>query len=404
MGSVDMKKLYPTNSRKKWWIIGAILLIICAGTYAAYFVGWFGKEEVISFVTVQPKRQDLKVAIQATGNLEPIHTVTVGIEVSGTLKEVLADYNDRVKKGAVLARLDTTKLESALLSSRAQLQVATANVESSRLAMEDAKLQIDRLTEIFESTNGAYPSQKEIDTARTAYERSLASLSGSRASLEQAKAEVATGEENLRKAVVVSPIDGIVLTRSIDVGQTVAASMQTPTLFTIAEDLSKMQVIVAVDEADVGEVRAGQGVAFSVNAYPNREFSGTVKQVRLGSQITNGVVTYDTVVEVDNADGLLRPGMTAQTSIVTKLVPNALVVPNAAFRFTPPSDAAKTIMEMRPGAGSKPIAGGRLHILENGAPKEVRVKRGDSDGTVSAIESGEINENSQVITSIRQAV
>jgi HlyD family secretion protein len=410
MSQIDLNRLNAHSGKKRAPIVVAAIAIAIVAL-AVWLIFFANAEAPTQYVTAPIKRQDLKVAIQATGNLEPLRTVTVGLEVSGTLKEVLVDYNDPVKVGQVLARLDTTKLVSALNRDRAQLKVSQANLLSNEVAAREAKLQLDRLDQVFKSTGGDYPAQKDMDTAQAAFDRANASLVASQAQLEQAKADVETGDENLRKAVALSPIDGIVLTRQVDAGQTVAASMQTPTLFTIAEDLKKMQVIVAVDEADVGEVREGQSVVFSVNAYPNREFNGTVSQVRLGSQITSGVVTYNTVVLVDNPDALLRPGMTAQASIVTKFVPNALVAPNAAFRFTPPrapNAAANPVsnMTMRPQGsrqqGASRVAGDKLFLLENGAPKMARVKRGDTDGAFSVVESDEIGENSLAITSIRQ--
>ncbi|MDR3347089.1 MAG: efflux RND transporter periplasmic adaptor subunit [Helicobacteraceae bacterium] len=400
MSQVQLEHLHRAGGRKKL-IVAVVFALIAAAIYAIWFFFIANATEEAQYITTPVERRDLKVTVQATGNLEPLRTVTVGIEVSGTLKEVLADYNDEVKVGQVLARLDTVKLESALSSSRAQLKVAEANVISNEVALNEAALQLNRLKQIHESTNGDYPSQKDMDTAQAVFDRASAALIASKAQLEQAKAETATGEENLKKAVVVSPINGIVLSRAVDAGQTVAASMQTPTLFTIAEDLKKMQVVVAVDEADVGDVKEGQMVTFSVNAYPNREFNGSVTQVRLGSQITSGVVTYNTVVLVDNRDGLLRPGMTAQASIVTKFVQNTPVVPNAAFRFTPPpkQDAQRMIMR----APNEPrMLGDRIYVLENNEPKMIRVKRGETDGAFSAVISDEIKEGAQVITSTRQ--
>ena len=403
--TVQIDSLGARSGKKRY--IAAFSALIAIVAIVAWFIFFNNGDAQPQYVTAPIKRQDLRVTVQATGNLEPLRTVTVGIEVSGTLREVLVDYNDPVKAGQILARLETVKLESSLNSSRAKLKVARANLLSNEAAANEAKLQLNRLRQVFESTSGAYPSQKEMDSAKAAFDRAAASLSASKAQLEQAEADVLTDEENLKKAVAVSPIEGIVLTREVDVGQTVAASMQTPTLFTIAEDLKKMQVIVAIDEADVGEVKDGQLVTFRVNAYPNREFNGSVSQVRLGSQITSGVVTYNAVVLVDNSDGLLRPGMTAQASIVTNQASNALVVPNAAFRFTPPIQRNANMFSIsnRP-PNARPtgerLQGDRIFLLENGAPKMTRVKRGDTDGAVTVIEGEGIDENALVITSIRQ--
>ncbi|MGE4294132.1 MAG: efflux RND transporter periplasmic adaptor subunit [Campylobacterales bacterium] len=404
---IDLSLLHPpAKSRRRWlWVLLIALVALAAGVWFFFFRS---AETPLSFVTAEIKRQDLVVTVQATGNLEPVHTVEVGIEVSGTLDEVLVDFNDPVKKGQVLARLDTAKLDSALRSSRAALRVAEANVRQQAVALNEARLQHDRLEAIFAETQGGYPSTKEMEAARAAFNRAEAAHAASLAQLEQAKASVATDEENLRKAVVLSPIDGIVLTREVDPGQTVAASMQAPKLFTLAEDLKKMQVIVAVDEADVGEVRAGQAVSFSVNAYPDRLFEGTVAQVRLGSQIVGGVVTYNAVVRVDNSQGLLRPGMTAQASIITKKTPNALAVPNAAFRFTPPQSSASApaggLMRV-PGSmrtRSNAQNGDRIWLLKDGQPVMVKVKKGDTDGSFSALIEGDAAEGDRVITGAKQ--
>ena len=389
--------------RRKWfWALFAVLATLLAA--AVWFFFFKTAQPQIDYVTAEIKRQDLTVTVQATGNLEPVHTVTVGIEVSGTLAEVLVDYNDPVKKGQVLARLDTAKLESALRSSRAALRVSEAHVRQQAVALNEAKLQLERLESIFAATGGDYPSQKEMLSARAAFNSAEAALAASQAQQEQAKAAVQTDEENLKKAAVLSPIDGIVLTRNVDPGQTVAASMQAPTLFTLAEDLKKMQVVVAVDEADVGEVKAGQEVRFTVNAYPDKHFTGTVSQVRLGSEIVGGGVTYNAVVRVDNSKGLLRPGMTAQASIVTKMTPDAPVVPNAAFRFTPPQERTAGLMRV-PGSmrtRSNAQGGDRIWLLKNDRPVMIKVKKGDTDGTVTVLKEGDAAVGDLVITGARQ--
>ncbi|MDR2906266.1 MAG: efflux RND transporter periplasmic adaptor subunit [Helicobacteraceae bacterium] len=400
MYEIDLDKLNRKSS--KWRAVIFAIAILAIAAAAIWLIFFREVEKEIKFTTAPLTKRDLKVTVQATGNLEPLRTVTVGIEVSGTLEDVLADFNDEVKVGQVLARLDATKLESSLSSAKAHLKVAEANVRSGAIAENEAKLQLNRLAKIYESTKGDYPSEKDMESAKATYDRAVASLAASRAQLEQAKADVDASEENLRKAVVISPINGTILTRSVDPGQTVAATMQTPTLFTIAEDLSKMQVVVAVDEADVGEVKAGQRVTFFVNAYPNREFAGEVKQVRLGSQITSGVVTYNTVVLVDNNESLLRPGMTAQASIITKQVDGALTAPNAAFRFTPPPPKADG-MAMFNMSRPKEERGARLFVLANGAPKRVAVERGESDGAYSAVRSAELKEGDQIIIGVQNA-
>lgn len=402
---VELSDLEHKKSKKLKYFIWVAVAVAIAGL-VWYFV-FRDKKSEVEYITVPVAREDLVVTIQATGNLEPIQTVTVGIEVSGTLAEVLADYNDEVKKSQVLARLDTTKLEASLKSAKGSLSVAKASLNQQEVALEEAKRQKIRVDEMFASTNGAFPSQKEMDSATANYKQSLAQVASAKARLDQAEADFANAEENLKKAVVVSPIDGIVLLRAVEAGQTVVATMQTPTLFKLAEDLKKMQVVVAVDEADVGEVKEGQKATFTVATYPEKIFNGRVKQVRLGSEIVGGVVTYNTVIEVDNDDLMLRPGMTAQANIITKEKKGVLVVPNVAFRFTPvaASSTATPRVAGVPSAmrtRSNPQQGSRVYILENGEPKQIKTKRGDTDGMRSMVDAPELTEGVAVITGVRQ--
>lgn len=401
---VDRESLTPKKSktlRIALWILAIVTIAI-----SIWFFGFRDSKKTVEYMSVPIAKQDLVVAIQATGNLEPVQSVSVGIEVSGTLAEVLADYNDPVKKQQVLARLDTTKLEASLKSAKGSLSVAKASLLQQEVALKESKRAKARLDEIYRSTDGAFPSQKEIENAEATYDQALALVASAKARLDQASADYENAEENLKKAVVLSPIDGIVLDRAVEAGQTVVATMQTPTLFTLAEDLKKMQVVVAVDEADVGEVREGQPVEFTVATYPDKLFVGKVKQVRLGSEIVGGVVTYNTVVEVDNSDLLLRPGMTAQASIITKKIAGALVVPNVAFRFSPPAPKASTPkMAGVPSAmrtRSNTQQGDKVYILQDGEPRLIRVKKGDTDGLFSAVNHEELQEGVLVITGVKQ--
>ncbi len=402
MSRVDSSFLNSSSgiNYKKIVTIAIALMVIGAGIW------WFfiKEEDVkVSYKTTTPSKQDIVVMIQATGNLEPLKTVSVGIEVSGTLDEVLVDYNDLVKKNQVLAKIDTTKIESNLESVSASQRASMASVRQQEATLKEAQLQYERTMQIYKDTNGDYPSIKEIESVKAAFERAKASLESSKAHLSQVSAEINTARDNLRKAVVVSPIDGIVLSRLVEQGQTVVATMQTPTLFTLAEDLTHMQVVVAVDEADVGDVKEGQSVKFSVNTYPNKTFEGKVTQVRLGSEILNGVVSYSTVVEVDNSDGLLRPGMTAQASIITKLTKDAVAVPNSAFRFSMPSktEQAPSLMRMPARGAKKRQASDELWILDSsGEPRQIKVRKGDSDGIVTQVFSDEINTDTQIVTGI----
>ncbi|OHD80162.1 MAG: efflux transporter periplasmic adaptor subunit, partial [Sulfuricurvum sp. RIFCSPHIGHO2_02_FULL_43_9] len=321
------------SSLKKYLLIGGALALLIGAV-------WFGIKSSASsktvYITTPVQIKELTTTVSATGNLEPTNTIDVGIEVSGTVTDVLVDYNDRVKVGQLMARLDTTKLSSKVTSSKAALLRYQANISAAKASLANAKNEFERVHKMYASTGGNYPSKKEVDEADNALLSAKAGLDAAIAQSAQAHAELEADEDNLRKAIIVSPVDGIILERKVEPGQTVVASMQTPVLFKMAKNLSTMKVIVSVDEADIGEVKEEQNVTFSVDAYPNHLFKGVITQLRLNSQMVNGVVTYDAVVEVPNTDLKLRPGMTATAQIITGVLPNVLVVPNAALRFTPP--------------------------------------------------------------------
>ncbi len=383
---------------KKYLIVLAIILLLLgAGVWV-----WTqnNSRSEIEYVTAPVEIKTLTTTVSATGNLEPTNTVEVGIEVSGTIDEVLVDYNDRVKTGQVMARLDTTKLVSAMTGSKAALARYRANIAEAEAAYLNAKNEWERVRKMSTATQGNYPSRQEMDNARTAMEKSAAQVSAAKAQADQASAELKTDEENIRKATVVSPVDGIVLERKVEPGQTVVASMQTPVLFTMAEDLTVMQAIVSVDEADIGEVRENQKVEFSVDAYPNRTFSGTITQLRLNSQIVNGVVTYDAVVTVENKDLLLRPGMTVTARIVTGMHGNQLSIPNAALRFTPPSEKNNGVKK------AKTMTDNTLRhvwVLREGTPVKIPLKVSRTDGSSTAVTQTSLVKGDRVIIGTKEA-
>jgi len=315
---------------KKYIIIAAIVSLIAGG-------GWLWiKNQATSkteYLTAPAVIKELTTTVSATGNLEPTNTIDVGIEVSGTITDVLVDYNDHVLKGQLMARLDTTKLSSAVTSSEAALLRYKANISAAKATLANAKNEYERVHKMYTSTGGNYPSKKEVDEADNALLSAKAGVDAAIAQSAQASAELETHQDNLRKAIVVSPIDGIVLERKVEPGQTVVAAMQTPVLFKMAKSLNMMKVIVSVDEADIGEVKERQTVTFTVDAYPDHRFKGVITQLRLNSVMVNGVVTYDAVVEVPNENLQLRPGMTATAQIITGVLPSALTVPNAALRL-----------------------------------------------------------------------
>ena len=268
----------------------------------------------------------------------------VGSEISGIVKSVEADYNDKVKVGQVLARIDTTKYEAQATQSKAALEAAKARVLQAQATVSETRSKLAQYERVRQLSNGKVPSQTEFDAAQAAFERAKADEASATAAVAQAQATLEANQTDIAKAVIHSPIDGIVLTRSIEPGQTVAAAFQAPVLFTLAEDLTQMELHVDVDEADVGQVKEGQEATFSVDAYPNRTFSARSPRPAIGSKTVDGVVTYETVLKVDNTDLCLRPGMTATADITVKKVQDAVLVPGAALRFTPPVQSRKGVL------------------------------------------------------------
>lgn len=384
------------SSLKKYLIIGGVLALGIAG-------GWFwthqNKSEKTQFITAPAQIKNLTTTVSATGNLEPTNTIDVGIEVSGTITDVLVDYNDHVRVGQLMARIDTTKLASNVTSAKAVLSRAEANVAVAKASFSNAQNEWERVHQMYTSTGGNYPSKQAVDEADNALASAKASVAAAIAQTQQSKAELEAGEDNLRKAVVVSPIDGIVLNRKVEPGQTVVAAMQTPVLFTMAKNLNTMKVIVSVDEADVGEVKERQAVTFTVDAYPNQEFKGIITQLRLNSEIVNGVVTYDAVVEVPNEDLRLRPGMTATATIITGVLNTMLTVPNAALRFTPPKDKNDQTKKAKDNINTNSKS---VWILREGKPVKIDVTAGKSDGISTAILSSALKPNDNVIIGIEE--
>lgn len=328
--------------------------------------GCNGKQQ--EYRTDVVSRGDIRETVTATGTVNPVTTVLVGTQVSGTIRDIFADFNSPVKKGQVIAQIDPSMFE-------AQVAQARANAAKAEAGVRDTGRTRDRFRQLLARNLVA---QSELDTAETNYESAAAQL-------EQATAALRLAETNLRYTRILSPVNGIVISRNVDVGQTVAASFQTPTLFTIAEDLTKMQINASVDEADIGKVRVGLAVEFTVDAFPNETFTGSVSQVRNAPTTVQNVVTYDVIVKVGNEDRRLKPGMTANVSIITAEKTGVLRVPAAALRFRPSGQKA---------ADQKDAA---VWMPEKGGPKRVAVTPGISDGAFVEVVAGELSENQQVI-------
>ncbi|WP_323668481.1 efflux RND transporter periplasmic adaptor subunit [Aliarcobacter butzleri] len=407
-----LKELESFSSKKRInrkFIYIAIAIVSFLAIVLFFIFNGNNKSNKIEYITKKVIQGDLSVVVSTTGNLNPTNSVEIGIEVSGTLKEIFVDFNDEVKAGQILAKIDTVKLQSQVDSSTAALAIAVANQKESQVLLNNKKTLYDRTLNMYKNSGGKYPSKNELDDTRFSYEATIESLEAAKAKVLQAQSNLKTDKQNLEKASVKSSIDGIVLNREVEVGQTLAATMSAPKLFTIAKDLTNMDLIVSIDEADVADIKKDLPVTFTVDAYPNKVFNGKVKQVRLNPVDTNGVVTYETVVSVDNEDLLLKPGMTATAKIITKESKNKLLIPNGALRFKPKMQEQKNggvnlvgPNMNRPANVARDLSKKELapiFVLENNQPKRVMVKVLDSDGKLTSIESEELKVNDEVIIS-----
>ncbi len=393
------------------WIVIGVLGAIGLGA-VAYFVIRGDDARAPSFATATVERGDLTVTVSAVGELAPLNQVDVGTEVSGTIDEVLVDNNDRVAAGQLLARINTDQLEAQVRRARASLLSAEARVGEAEATIADARRTRDRTRELRQR---GVATQEALDSALSAHDRAVASLASARAQVEVAEADLATAETSLSKAEIYSPVDGVVLDRKVDPGMTVVAAMQTPVMFTLAEDLSEMELKVAIDEADIGLVREGQRAVFTVDAYPNRRFAAEITRVRFAATEAEGVVTYETLLLVSNEDLALRPGMTASAIITVATVEDALLAPNEALRFRPadwglgpltgfPEPEEEPVDPLAAAFGEGAADGsGVLWLLENGSPKRVTVEAGPTDGRRTIIVSDEIAAGDTLILGVDES-
>ncbi len=373
------------------------------------------RKETVRYVTQPATRGKLVVTVSATGTLNPINKVDVGIEVSGTIKTLDVDYNDHVRVGQVLAELDTTLFEAKVQQAKAALDSAKAKVLQAQATVQESEAKWAQLNRVRELSGGKMPAQTDLDAAQATRARAKADEASAQALEDQAQAALDADQTDLSKAVIHSPIDGVVLTRNVEKGQTVAASFEAPTLFTLAEDLKQMELLVDVDEADVGSVREGQDAVFTVDAYPDRDFPARITQVRYGSETVEGVVTYKAVLRVDNSDLLLRPGMTATAVITVNKIENALLVPNAALRFVPPDESKEAkqaggsiVNSLLPHpphdeskANEQANAKGKqqnVWTLRDGRPTALAITKGTSDGVKTEVTAGALEPGVELIT------
>lgn len=396
------------KSRRLVYVLGVLALI---GGATAYYYMSGGSHIAYSYTTAEAKKGDLSVIVTSTGSVQPTDQVDISSELSGTVRKVNVTYNSPVKQGDVLAELDTNKLEADVQSARAKLASAKANVLKATADLGSARASLERLKSLVQSR---VSSQQDLDAAQFNYDAAAATLQVNSASVLSSEADLRLAELNLGKARIISPIDGVVLTRDVDPGATVASSLNAPVLFTIAGDLRKMELQVAIDEADVGKVENGQTATFNVDAYPERSFPASIETVRFASETVSNVVTYKGILTVDNAELLLRPGMTATANIVVEQVKDAILVPNAALRYTPPRESASRgggLMGLfrpprmnRPRGGAEQAAPAKRNIwvLRNDNPVSIEVETGSTDGQFTAIKAGEVSVGDQVITDATQ--
>ncbi len=369
-------------------IVVALCVLALFGAAAWYFFS--GKKGAVQFRTAPVTRGTLRATVTATGTVNPVVTVNVGTQVSGTIKHIYATYNSVVKKGQIIAQIDPATFQAQVDQARANLRQAEAALLGLKATALNAKRTRDRNRELI---SRELIAQADFDTAETTWLAAEAQVKAQEAQVAQMRGALAFAETNLRYTRILSPVDGIVVTRNVDVGQTVAASFQTPTLFYIAQDLTRMQIDTSVDEADIGKVKVGQEVDFNVDAYPDAPFRGQVSQVRISPVTVQNVVTYDVVVQVENKDLRLKPGMTANVSVVTAVRENVLRLPNGALRFRPQEREGRGASQ-----GSLPRKGQSVWVLEEGKPKRVHLKTGVSDGIYTEIQSGDLAEGREVIT------
>jgi len=407
----------------KWVVVAAVVVLL-----GLLLARCFGGSDAVQYSTQAARRGDLTVSVSATGKLAPTNQVTVGSQLSGLVTRVVVDVNDRVTAGQALALIDPEQIDDQIRAGQAQLAANQAGVAQAQATASEANAQLARLQEAYRLSNGRVPSATELQTGRANAQRAVAALRTAQANVAAARAQLAQSQTQRSRSIIRSPVSGVVLARQVDPGQTVAASFNTPTLFVIAEDLTKMKLEVAVDEADVGEVKLGQGATFTVDAFPGRTFPARITRVDLGSNqtvsaataststtattTTGQVVSYAADLSVENPTGQLRPGMTATADIVTSDKKNVLLVPNAALRFKPAAAGAGQgggiagSLTFRPRRDrperTATVARGATQTVyvkaADGQPQPVQVVTGDTNGNVTEVIGGNLKPGQEVIT------
>ncbi len=393
----EMQKIINYHKETRKWYKWAILFIgiTLLSVYFFFFRETRGMK--YHYVSEALKKSDLSLTVSASGYIQPLESVDVGTEVSGTIEEVYVDYNDQVKKGELLARLDTTKYESAYDRAKAALQMSKAALEIAQAQYYQSETTIERYRKLKIASKGTLPTQSDWDREWANYLLNKAQIANAQAQIDQASHALRAAQYDLERTKIYSPINGTVLVRNVDPGQTVAATFQTPVLFSIAKDLSKMELQISIDEADIGKIEAGQKASFSVDAYPDTTFDTTIRQVRINSEVLESVVTYKAIMEVDNKNLLLKPGMSVDADIVTQTLKNVFVVKRSALLFIPVKPESQSFFGGRRDEKIEVDPKPHVWILEDGLPKKVYIKVLGNNGPLSAIESKDLKEGQQII-------
>lgn len=401
-----MKKALP-------WIIA--VLVLAASGFAYYRYASTPRPPEIEYRTAAIEKRRIVGRITASGTLQAVVTVQVGSQVSGRIQQLMADFNSTVKKGEVIAKIEPQLFQAAVAQASANYRAAKANVAQAQAKALDAQRQYKRTKDLHDQ---GLASQIDVDTAETSAAVAKAQVDVAKASIDQALAQLNQAKVNLSYTTIVSPIDGVVISRSVDVGQTVAASLSAPVIFTIAEDLRKMQVNTSISEGDVGRLQAGMNAFFTVDAFPGQRFKGSIAQIRNAAQTVQNVVTYNALVDVANDDLKLRPGMTANTTVIYAEKDDVLAVPNGALRFRPPPEMTPSASASASAAGSARGRGGwgggrgagtgqarsegpeskSVWVMRDGRPQSITIQTGLSDGTNTEVVGGELAEGDLVIT------
>lgn len=368
------------NIKKRHIITGTIIIVVLASC----IIGVTNSKKV-HYQTKPIKRCTITEVVEASGTINPVNTVSVGSTVSGLIKEIYVDYNDVVKKGQILAQIDPANFEATVQQNQAQINNAQANVAKLQAVADFDRQQYIRYKNLYAKN---FVAKSELDEKYSTYKSDLAQISAARAQIKQYQASLKTAMTNLGYTKIIAPVDGTIISREIDLGSPVAASFQAPELFTIAQDLTKMQIEVSVSEADIGNVHEGQDVTYTVDGYPDMNFKGKVTQVRLSPTTESNVVTYTVIVDVNNEDLKLKPGMTANVSIITDRSENVLCAPNIALKFTPDINGPKYKNQ-------------GIWILDKGKPKRIEIRTGANNDTNTEIISDKIKEGTEVITAIK---